>query len=887
MINRTNIALSIVLIGILSILFYVDIDFSTTFIYPIAGQVVEHQALIGILLVGFAAFGLGYRNKKTYFKSYKKVVCSVGYICALSDCITLESIASGCAFEDDIFRNIGVIVLCGCEILMILLMPFDKPAKSKQVENTTHNPFDPIQESDKLFNSRQNQADIFIDMVKSPANDNGYSICINGEWGTGKTSFINSVLDIMDRQKINYEEIRINSMELDSFESLVNYFFCSIKDILKRNDVYVGVESEYKELVSSLVGTVIHESAGGFLSGLFSTNPNYRENLQKLGKLLKEQLKKVKILVIVDDLERCGKNDNKSGMNYLFFIKEIATLNHCICVFLLNYDEFLNIYEIESSFFDRFFNERINLSIPSATEVLGNIISGGADIENLYKSSKIEFEEYINRFQNQVKTNDENYKKVINQYENYIHTFTNPRKAGLFSGKFKELENIIKQQETDGNKENYNAFLTKVNFHEQIFILALLYSSYPREYEQIEIKGFTAYIDSFLSLNDIEANVRNWFVYKAWCVGKPKGNTFLLSEKICFVDKLLSSPKELPNISNGFTTLQEKYINNLLHHYKPENVLFDDILTNLLMANIDNSDSDKVNIITKCIDEAFSLYKNDVTFDEVIQCLESKTLVRATASHNCYFNSIFRQIAILNIVNPQKCIESFRQFAQNYIMNKTSEINNYIIICGSHFDQADIIYIRESILSGNNCEKMIEKYCTEFVKRFKLHVTLPNDPFDQLNTLINKADAVYNNNSMSIYQDVIENKISAQNAVDCIRKLVEIEKLISSDNTKTHQEQNVIVNMSYSELIDKINNELDSYPENGIASYVISNHIDCLFDTIAFKSQNIDEDGKETINKIIEKYHSKTNLPSVNMRNRFIEVIESQSEKHSNTQPIL
>jgi len=64
--------------------------------------------------------------------------------------------------------------------------------------------------------------------------------------------------------------------------SLINYFFKRIEIILKENRIYVGIASEYKDLIASVSGTIIHESASGFLSRkMNSENSDYRKNIER------------------------------------------------------------------------------------------------------------------------------------------------------------------------------------------------------------------------------------------------------------------------------------------------------------------------------------------------------------------------------------------------------------------------------------------------------------------------------------------------------------------------------------------------------------------------------------------------------------------------------
>ncbi len=878
MINRTKIVLSIIFIVILGVLFFVDFDLTNIFIYPIAELIVKYRAITGVVLTIFAVLGFAYKNKKTYFSSYKNVVCVVGYIYALSIGIIVEN---NLAF-------VGDVILCAADIALIVLDNITTKGKSK---NASLNPLDPIKDGSKLFRSRQYQVDVFINFVKNSPNNCGRSICISGPWGMGKTSFINAAIDEMEKNNVVYEEIRINSMELDSFESLVNYFFNRVKYILKKHDIYVGINSEYKKLVSSIVGTVIDEAAGGFLSSLFSTNSNYRDNLQKLSALLGEHLKKVKILVIIDDLERCGRNDNK-GMNYLFFIKEIATLNCCTCVFLLNYDEFLEACNIDSVFLEKFFNKRINLRLPNEHEVFANVISCSSEIETLYNSCKEELDKYIKACEKRTVNVDDNQRdEVINQYNNAVQqsktfkdTFINPRKAGLFSDKIQEFNSVIEQQKNTDNENTYQVFLDKVNYRYQIFLLAFLYVSYPKEYEKIETNGFIAYIDELLSLKNVEAENRNWLLKKEWYyLDVSKEKKFMQSEKYRFIDFLIRNAEELPHIANGITTLQDKYVDSLLKNQKPDSVQFNELLVELLFAHIDNADGKKIERYTKSLDNAFSLYKADLTLEEVMECLISRSLINDLAVKDYYFDILCDHISTLNIVNGTKSLNFFHTFSKIYIQHKSSNVTLYLSLCSDNIDNT-IITIGESVYNGSNCDQMVTEYCTEVIRKFKLHINLTNNPFENLRNLIDKSDKFCCETGISNCSYVVKLRESALNSVGCFEKLCKIENLIIDNNNQLKQDP--IDNMSVSEIIKRIQQFLDNYTDNKSDLQTVKNLMDKLFTDIFTNEKKVTEDEMEQIIKIIDEFQMRTQEPATLYLWRFAKIKKRQTEKLNNTQPI-
>lgn len=71
-----------------------------------------------------------------------------------------------------------------------------------------------------------------------------------------------------------------------------------------------------------------------------------------------------KLIVIVDDIERCDRN---TAREYLFLIKEVATMKGCISVFVTDYDMLNKVVSTEAvaksanDFLNKFFNYRIDL----------------------------------------------------------------------------------------------------------------------------------------------------------------------------------------------------------------------------------------------------------------------------------------------------------------------------------------------------------------------------------------------------------------------------------------------------------------------------------------------------------------------------------------------
>lgn len=99
-------------------------------------------------------------------------------------------------------------------ILIVAIIVLQATLKSSKKCNNEEDSdsYSPITLDGNLFKSRRRQQDYLFNLVKNEGRiNNGMSICIAGKWGSGKTSFVNTVIDRLKNENIGFEEIRINA----------------------------------------------------------------------------------------------------------------------------------------------------------------------------------------------------------------------------------------------------------------------------------------------------------------------------------------------------------------------------------------------------------------------------------------------------------------------------------------------------------------------------------------------------------------------------------------------------------------------------------------------------------------------------------------------------
>ena len=198
----------------------------------------------------------------------------------------------------------------------------DNPAKFDLI------PYGAVASADDLFPLHKKQAEDIVSIISSSSPD-PFSICLSGEWGSGKTSVIHGVIELLkENEDKTYDIVYINALELDDKKTVLTYLMTQIREKLKSRGVYVGINSEYKEFVSSFAGALTLSTIGAFLQKKFAEKDDYRAQKTKLEEVLERTYKNGKLVVVVDDIERC---DRDTAREYLFLIKEVATM----CAYLI------------------------------------------------------------------------------------------------------------------------------------------------------------------------------------------------------------------------------------------------------------------------------------------------------------------------------------------------------------------------------------------------------------------------------------------------------------------------------------------------------------------------------------------------------------------------
>jgi hypothetical protein len=838
-------------------------DKGNSVIYRSAESLNSLESLVVITMIIALIYGLTFKNSYTFVNLYCKVLAALEltyiFSCYITSQVELNSW----------FNQVGVILL---GIIFVTLNVIKiKPTQKKIPQINFHNATTGYT---SLFSSRKYQAKELVSIIESSSSESGYSVCVTGKWGMGKTSLANGVLDkVRKNQNVDIHEIRINAMELEDELALVNYFFKRIENILKSNNTYVGIASEYKELIASIAGTIVNKSASNFISRIMNKgNTDYRENIEKLSKLLSENLVNARILIVIDDLERCSGEKAKT---YLLLMKEIATMHQCVTLFLVDIDKLKSACDLDDLFLEKFFNYTISLATVDSDELFFRLTEEESpDLSQEIKKMFEKFDEEIDKAEKerflyiQDHEKREEYKEMrINTIkenkERFSNDLENPRSVWKVIECYKRLSQQVAQQIIDcpsAKRESVELFLNKVDHKKQLAIISVICGLYNSEFMVIQSNGIYNYIGEFSSRLRLAKNpeekiyrVDSLLEGKWYDLLRQLSSDFNIQEILRFVNCVLTNIKELPNISNGYNSIEERNISIIKNGFLPNDITFPELVSMIYSATYKNF-PERENLVksifnlydrdycTNSIDEAFDLFSNGIAYNAFSSEIP---VLHMFLNIFCTDNRL--------LIKPEKAIHSFNSFADGYLWRNATILSRYFM----PISQVDKVSVEmwnnanERVLVQESCENKLKAYC----EACESHLAFSDENPDacsimRVDRIISKVDTKYIELDMSESFDVLQARENVVKLMDEIKCLFEIERFINKCMETAEQSSFNIRELSSNTLsvtVDKLNSEF--------CESIEYNDIQILLQFICGNEQTISPDEYEKLSGIIDKYY--------------------------------
>lgn len=291
--------------------------------------------------------------------------------------------------------------------------------KLPELEVPPQNPF----ENDKL--GRQVTATTLTNIVSSYANT-GCVVALNGEWGTGKTTFLR--MWKAQLHKLEYRVIYFNAWEVDYVEDPIVALVSELEEVGCDNKIFKKITGFASKLVLNGLGGIVNnitKSHGLDIKSVIDTATDEFSNsiteYQKTKKSLKDFKKslgeyvvgkegdKLPVIFIIDELDRCKPSfavKLLERIKHLFDIPNIAfVLSMCKSQFECSIKGFYGSENIDASnYLRRFIDLEFELPLPTGEQFFDYLYDAYNFNQYFQKANGNDYTHtYIEIFKNAVK----------------------------------------------------------------------------------------------------------------------------------------------------------------------------------------------------------------------------------------------------------------------------------------------------------------------------------------------------------------------------------------------------------------------------------------------------------------------------------------------------
>lgn len=267
--------------------------------------------------------------------------------------------------------------------------------------------------------------------------DTPMTISVQGNWGSGKTSFMKLITENLVATNKNYRIVEFNTWQYSKF-NLDDILAVSFLDNFANSIIGEGtyeqktkIKRALKSLTFSTLGVLTNGVVSPSIENILSDDPIFSvaDQITELKKHLEEAVDKLvyekkyeRIIIFIDDLDRLHPS---KAVDLLEVLQLFLTIKNCVFVLAVDYE--VVIQGVKNKMGDQyangkarnFFDKIVQLpfSIPIGTNVeiqkyVGNLLDSIPDL----KIKDKEKNRYINVINKTVQFNPRNLKRVINAY---------------------------------------------------------------------------------------------------------------------------------------------------------------------------------------------------------------------------------------------------------------------------------------------------------------------------------------------------------------------------------------------------------------------------------------------------------------------------------------
>lgn len=403
----------------------------------------------------------------------------------------------------------------------------------------------PVSQMEDLFESRKRQLDNLCKELEQ-SREEPFAVAISGEWGSGKTSFVNVLKEKLSQAEFVNVEC---SIEYDVKAALKD-LSSQIQEIFKRNNVYIGtngVIDKYFKKIGEFVDDAGYSGMAKIIDKIqIGENSSYLETKAAMNKELKifYGLTGKRIYFVVDDMDRIIDDEMRAMLFQV--IRESVSLSNCITLFMVDYDR-LTSERMSKEFLEKYVNHQFELCDTEFEEVVEKYeklyftesfwLEKSDYIKERGKASQRDIKNNGSKFllgiQNKIKEIKESQKRekisdedrrINEEHLDYLQDaemrlqsrMKNPRKVKRYLDSIKRMLNvadIIWFQNEDAGSNEYS----QENWVETILEVAFLKAFLYEEYDEL-IKAGSLY---FFKRDKKNSYIVEFIIsgFCAWLVG--------------------------------------------------------------------------------------------------------------------------------------------------------------------------------------------------------------------------------------------------------------------------------------------------------------------------------------------------------------------------------
>lgn len=745
----------------------------------------NYSFLIAVfLIIGFLC-SITYKSKGRYIKMLSELTLLAGVVV-----IAVRSFNGSIKLDSEIESLANDGLLLSTVIGRIFLDKISKEdSENAQAESEIETKFGhkPIDKYVLLFDNRKSQCDLVANIIKNKKIiSDGYSICISGEWGSGKTSFIEALLDNLksdnqkNEEKVPYSVIRINALELENINTLIEYYFKALKNILDEKGAYSGFKSEYKEMVNSFLKIASHDSIADYVTNKLYPQNDYRKSIEELDKLIKDVMKDERIIIVVDDIDRCS---DEKATETMFFVKEIATRSNCVSFFLVEYNKLKGskiIKEFGDGFLEKFFNRVVAINKADYNKIIRkfddvNFTRNIKKVLDYYEKAveSAELELKMNKDSDAASQSSKSLNERNKEFDNMKSLLSNPRKIIKAHEQYKVLNGVVDKNiksNKEVSEETIKKYLEKIDFQKQLILISLLYGFHPDLYTYFECEGYEKIrIES-------EKYPIDSILYNEWGYW---GTAKFTLEKRRFAEYIVSEPSKIIDIINPYYSEFEQYTDYLDKDFNliDKGISFEQCIK-VLIHNMG------INGGEKYIDKAFDLYKSTLSFDDALCVFQIHKLyfVRDYPLISSFYAHFCNEK--IRTESRSKCQQIFSSTYQEILVNLLNAFTSYIYFLDDGQGRYDGLTMKTH--EAYHCKAVEEgavKVINEFGRILKI-TFISNDVIANMNKIIDCIDEKGKKQDEDFlnYDEIKVIRDTSLQAISEVESLMKIENYIFHKN---------------------------------------------------------------------------------------------------------